>query len=100
MKRACGCSKDQGSNGGGDVHESRVSKMRSATLSSSAGISPNELPENKSCAARDDSATKKVRLLFVADHEMDHAGRIGNPKAVEIFPELFHFIATRDAVDL
>src|SRR2546423_3705140 len=31
---------------------------------------------------------------------MNHAGGIGNPEAVEIFPELFHFIATRDAVDL
>src|SRR5438270_7481335 len=30
---------------------------------------------------------------------MDHAGGIGNPEAVEIFPELFHFIAARDAVD-
>jgi len=39
-------------------------------------------------------------LLFVPDHEMNHPGRIGNPEAVEIFPELFHFIAARDAVDL
>ena len=39
-------------------------------------------------------------LLFVPDHEMNHPGRIGNPEAIEIFPELFHFIAARDAVDL
>src|SRR2546430_6777252 len=31
---------------------------------------------------------------------MNHAGRIGNPEAVEIFPELFDFVAAWDAVDL
>src|SRR5438045_8113889 len=40
-----------------------------------------------------------TNLLFVADDEMDHAGGIGNPEAVEIFPELFHFIAAWDTVD-
>lgn len=39
-------------------------------------------------------------LLLVAYHEMNDAGRIGNPEAVEIFAKLFHFVAARDAVDL
>src|SRR6202521_5277597 len=46
-----------------------------------------------------DSTAPREMSLFVADNEMDHAGGIGDPEAVEIFPELFHFIAARDAVD-
>ncbi len=38
--------------------------------------------------------------IFVADDEMDDTGRIGDPEAVEIFPQLFHFVAPRDAVIL
>src|SRR2546430_1136188 len=94
-KRACVCLNKRAFNAGGGFHESRDSQMRSATLSSSVGILPNE----KSRTLRK-SVPTWLRLLFVADHEMDHAGGIGNPEAVEIFPELFHFIATRDTVDL
>ena len=36
--------------------------------------------------------------FFVADDEMDHTGRIGNPETVEIFAQRFDFIATRHAV--
>ena len=42
----------------------------------------------------------RPELLLVADDQMDHAGWIGDPEAVEIFPELFHFIPARDSVDL
>src|ERR1700682_473887 len=38
--------------------------------------------------------------LFVADDEMNHAGGIGNPKAVEVFPQLLHFVTARNAIDL
>ena len=31
---------------------------------------------------------------------MDDTGRVGDPEAVEIFPQLFHFIAPRNAVIL
>ena len=31
---------------------------------------------------------------------MNHAGRIGNPKSIEVFAQLLHFIAARDAVIL
>ena len=36
-----------------------------------------------------------LQSLFVANDEMNHAGRIGNPKAIEIFPQLFHFVTAR-----
>lgn len=42
----------------------------------------------------------RLQLFFVADDEMDDAGGIGNPKAVEVFPQLFDFIPARNAVDL
>ena len=31
---------------------------------------------------------------------MNHAGRIGNPKPIEVFAQLLHFIAARNAVIL
>src|SRR3954453_8367370 len=31
---------------------------------------------------------------------MNHPSRVGDPEAVEIFPQLFYFVSTWDAVDL
>ena len=46
----------------------------------------------------EDEGWRASRFL-VADDEMNDAGRIGNPEAVEIFAQLFDFVAPRDAVD-
>ena len=46
------------------------------------------------------SQTAATKLIFVADDKMDDTGRIGDPEAIEIFPQLFHLVAPRDAVVL
>ena len=38
-------------------------------------------------------------LFFVAHDQVNHAGGIGNPKAVEVLPQLFDFVTARNPVD-
>src|SRR4051812_23296187 len=45
-------------------------------------------------------SARMTDLLLVPHHEVNHAGWIRDPETVEIFPELFHFVATRNAIDL
>ena len=51
------------------------------------------LPASERRSPRD---AAHMRSFLVADDEMNHAGRIGNPKTVEIFAQLFDFIAARE----
>ena len=45
------------------------------------------------------SAATRRSNFFRADHEMDYAAGFGNKKTVEVFPQIFYFVAARDAVN-
>jgi hypothetical protein len=63
--------------------------------------------DNAICIGEVPSPSARLRMtgaaddpsLFVTHHEVNHAGGVGNPETVEVFPQLLDFVTARNTVD-